>query len=783
MKAWHHLALGGLVVLLGVGAAGACFTFDQLTWMLVAWALVPVGLLELAWGASRSGSVRGTRTRYGALPAFYVFAATAQLGSVIALGVLWPEVVMWGASGGPILLLPAAHVLLVAVTVVLAILTVRRGATLQPGMKGRGRLQLAALVTMLSLALQHLPLLLMVVGAGAAITSGFSFTYSLDEARLALAGDLQNALPWLALASGVTIVADLVLRASLWYLLPERFRFYFWLLFDAALTVGFAVATFTLPLQPLGPEPEALVDPVIRLSLTAAFALRVFVRILPLLMQGLEATSFELLVASRHLRAKKSGFLATIGGLSILAVAVSTAMLVGVLSVMGGFRNDLKQKILGNQAHIVVDLERRTFEGWGPLIEQIERVPHVEGVTPFVTGEVMVTSATNMAGAVLRGIDPATVGRVTDLERNLTRGRLDYLVHPERMLDLPPEERRSILPLDGPNDTRGLLDEIANEINDELARQRTPGPTPPREVPPPSEGLREALGTDLDEFLVDRPARTPTTQPAADVLPGIIVGKELARSLRVYPGDEIDVISPLGELGPAGPMPKSRRYRVAGVFYSGMYEFDMKLVYVLLESGQRFLSTGDAVSGIEVKVSNVDRAPEVATAIRRSLVESGRDDLRVQDWQELNRGLFGALALEKLAMFVTLGIAVLIAGFCVFGTLTLMVQEKSREVGILFAMGTTRSAIVRVFIVEGLLIGLYGAVLGLGLGYLVTFVFEHFGFRLNPEVYYIDRLPVNVDPVEFTAVGLVALGVCVVSTIFPAVLASRLRPVDALRLD
>ena len=119
----------------------------------------------------------------------------------------------------------------------------------------------------------------------------------------------------------------------------------------------------------------------------------------------------------------------------------------------------------------------------------------------------------------------------------------------------------------------------------------------------------------------------------------------------------------------------------------------------------------------------------------------------------------------------------------VFGTLTLMVQEKQREVGILFAMGATRRSIVSVFVIEGWLIGLYGATVGLGLGYLVTFVFEHFGFRLNPEVYYIDRLPVAVNPMEFVFVGLVALGVCVVSTIFPAVLASRLRPVDALRLE
>ena len=147
----------------------------------------------------------------------------------------------------------------------------------------------------------------------------------------------------------------------------------------------------------------------------------------------------------------------------------------------------------------------------------------------------------------------------------------------------------------------------------------------------------------------------------------------------------------------------------------------------------------------------------------------------------MNKNLFGALALEKLAMFVTLGIAILIAGFCVFGTLTLMVQEKGREVGILKAMGTTSRSVVGVFLFEGLLIGIFGAITGLGLGYLVVFILENFGIRLNPEVYYIDRLPVHTDPMEFLIVGVSAILICVVATIFPALLASRMRPIDALR--
>jgi lipoprotein-releasing system permease protein len=771
-----HVLLGSLVAIAGLVAIAIAFSFGSVEGAMGAWVFVPLGLAQLGWGSAKSAEGRGTLTSYGWLPVAFAIVALLSAGLFAWLLVAWPLLVdafvrdpALGASAGSTAVLAwtltiTLPTLWLAKTV-LAALVIRRGARLQPGMKGRARLQLVGFASLFDLAASLLPTLLFLNGTLRSLESGFALRYDVAEAVLGLPAAVQASIVGIYLGCSVVGTVSLVLQVSLWFLLPERFRFWFWVAFDALVVAAFAFVTATLPIQPVTEGLDALVEPVVRLSITAVFALRVFVRLLPIVMRAFETVRFETLVAARHLRAKKSGFLAAIGGLSITAVAVSTAMLVGVLSVMGGFRDDLKKKILGNQAHVVVDRESGPFEGWSAVLDEVTASnDEIVGASPYVSGEVMVTSATNMAGAVLRGIDPDTVGSVTDLERNLTRGRLDYLRHPERLLDLPAEERRTILPLEIElgSESEGLVREIENEIR----RQDDPTDAP----------RRPSIRDDLDELLGDAPP-----PPAANVLPGIVLGKELARSLRVYVGDEIDVVSPNGELGPAGPMPKSRRFRVAGVFYSGMYEFDMKHVYVLLEQGQRFLGTGDAITGIEIKVRDVDRAPLTADAIRRAL--TAQDDLRVRDWQELNSGLFGALELEKLAMFITLGIAVLIAGFCVFGTLTLMVQEKQREVGILFAMGATRRSIVTVFVIEGWLIGLYGATVGLGLGYLVTFVFEHFGFRLNPEVYYIDRLPVAVNPAEFVFVGLVALGVCVVSTIFPAVLASRLRPVDALRLE
>lgn len=682
---------------------------------------------------------------FGRLPWVVAFAGLAHVvGLAVMLATLEPTLASIAQRPEVVRGMRVAVPLFDASLAVLFAFAARSAYRMQPGTHGKLRAILlganGAVHFPLIAALWAFVLSALLEVGRARLTNFLSpldVVYVIDPSRARLI----ERLGWATVATAVPMV-PLVL--SHWFVLPEKPRRKIFVLVDALLVAAFVLALVRLPVSPTEEQPRTLALAVIRHAITAAFVVRAFFRLLPYGFDAFERVDVRTLLASRHLRSRRSNFLAIISLLSVLAVMVSTCLLTSVLSVMGGFRGDLERKILGNSAHVVVDRESGTFEGWERALAHVRQSPGVVAASPYVQADVMITSASNLAGALLRGIDPSTAGNVTAIESNLStdrrraRGSLEFLTHPERITTLSLGERC-------PGSSRDVL--------------IPPEPDDADKPPVPEEGA-------------------PGTEDDPDV--GILIGSELARSLRLCVGDDLEVISPLGELGPAGPMPKTMRFRVAGIFYSGMYEYDMKHVYVTLEVAQSFLRVGDAVSGIEARVRQVDDAPATARRIAQTL---GRRDLRVQDWRTRNRSLFGALALEKLAMFFALGIAILIAGFCVFAALTLMVQEKRREVGILKAMGATDRAVVGVFLSEGFLIGLLGALGGLGLGYLASFGAEHFGVRLNPEVYYIDRLPVHVDPVEFLVVGASAVLVCVLSTLFPAIYASRLRPVDAVRHD
>jgi lipoprotein-releasing system permease protein len=270
--------------------------------------------------------------------------------------------------------------------------------------------------------------------------------------------------------------------------------------------------------------------------------------------------------------------------------------------------------------------------------------------------------------------------------------------------------------------------------------------------------------------------------------PGIILGVELAKHLSVSLNDSIQVISPLGTMTPMGMMPKMKRFRVEGIFYSGMYEFDNTMAYVSIKSAQKFFDMGDHVSGIEVKTNDIYKVKEIGKEIRRKL----GFPFWTKDWMEMNRNLFSALRLEKIAMFIILVLIVLVAAFNIISTLIMVVMEKNKDIAILKSMGASSRSILKIFIIEGGVIGVVGTVLGTILGLVAAFNLEKitgfvenlFGFKiLSSDVYYIDRLPSQVNPSDVIMIVMTAILISLLATLYPSWRASKLDPAEALRYE
>ena len=227
-------------------------------------------------------------------------------------------------------------------------------------------------------------------------------------------------------------------------------------------------------------------------------------------------------------------------------------------------------------------------------------------------------------------------------------------------------------------------------------------------------------------------------------------------------------------------MPRTKTFRIAAIFFSGMYEYDSSQVYTTLDIAQQYFGLGDKATVIDVKVEDAEQVDKVTPLVRDAV---GREDLRVRDWREMNKNLFSALKLERFATFIILSIAIMVASFCIICTLLLMVTEKGKEIAILKSLGASDGSILRTFMAEGIIIGAIGTVFGVATALGVCTGLKWFGLRLDPDVYYIDKLPVNVDPMDFLIVAISALTICTIATIYPAKAASQLRPVDGLRYE
>jgi len=408
--------------------------------------------------------------------------------------------------------------------------------------------------------------------------------------------------------------------------------------------------------------------------------------------------SFEFFVARRYLFShRKQAFIYVISLMSIIGVALGVAALVVVLGVYNGLTTDMRDKILGANAHgIVLSYIPDAFGKNPGLRDEILRTPGVTGATPFIYTEVMLSSGDGVKGLMLRGVDPRTAPGVLSMLKAIKKGSIN--------------------------------------------------------------GLETGDGT-----------------------PGIIIGEELAKHIGLGMGSRVNLLSPSGEKTTAGFQPRIRPFEVAGIFKTGMYEYDSSLAFVTLDAARELLGLDPGfLSGIEITVDDVYRADEIT----KELTDNIGNPFYARSWMDMNANLFAALKLEKIGMFILLIMVVLIGSFSIVATLVMLVMEKTRDIAVMMSMGATRKMIRRIFMYQGTIIGFVGTMLGYALGLTVGCLLKRYQFIKLPEnVYTLDHLPIIITVPDVLIIGGAAMLLCFLSTLYPARQASRLKPADALRYE
>ena len=445
---------------------------------------------------------------------------------------------------------------------------------------------------------------------------------------------------------------------------------------------------------------------------------------------------------------------------SVLGVALGVAALTIVLAVTTGFEAQFREKVLGVNAHVIIQKSQSTFAEYRDVMETARTIdPEVLAVQPFIFAEMLVTRGKgHLSGVAIKGIDPELVGGVLDLEKHMIQGSVASLSTQPGAASTPcaPAPGQAGLPARGGS---GEPDDAGRDAQDAHA----PGATAP---------AADGAGAAADGA-------------APEQLPAIIMGKELAHKLRARCGDIVTVVVPLSNIDfdtwrAKSSAPRTRKFRVTGVFYSGFDEYDRRLMYTALENTQELVGRGDQVMGVELKVKDVGRAAAIARKLERAL---GGPPYQVEDWYELNHNLFTALRIQKAVLVVILTLIIAVAAFNMVSALTMMVTDKTRDVAILKSMGTQSSSVAAVFQIMGLAIGGIGTVLGVLIGITAALVMQAYGYHLDPKVYLIDRLPIELRPSEVLLVIGVTMGISLGATIGPALTAASLRPVDGLRYD
>ncbi|MFN2419793.1 MAG: FtsX-like permease family protein [Gemmatimonadota bacterium] len=411
--------------------------------------------------------------------------------------------------------------------------------------------------------------------------------------------------------------------------------------------------------------------------------------------------TLEWQIALRYLTSKRRrGFISVIGLIAIGGVFVGVAALVIVMSVMSGLQRDLRDKILTNTPHLLVQkYNSQPIEDYGVVLETLRSTRGVVGAAPFIYTEGIIGHGRGRnEGAVIRGVDPPLEREVSDTHLQIVSGSYDLVQAPD------------------------------------------------------------------------------------EPYPKIVVGYLLADRLGAFPGDTLTVTTPeVAAVSPLhGTVPKLQKFILAGTFKSGLFEYDSKFVYASLPAMQEYLQAGDIAYGVAARVSDIWGARDIGERAIQRLDGS----YYATTWIELNQPLFSALKLEKRAMFIILVLIVLVAAFNIISTLTMIVMDKTKEIGILRSMGMQARAIRRVFVYQGALIGVVGTGFGLMAGLIAVWLLARYRFISLPgDVYFIDTLPVSIEPTNISLIVGASLVICLLATLYPAVQAARMTPVDAIRYE